>query len=311
VRAMLCSTGLRAGSTPRGTFYMPPKRYRTERGPWHHAGSVLVRYASRIKGPYLFHSILYSQRRVSSLQRASWSQLGRQASAGCIRLTPLDAQWIAYNCGTNTRVVITTGKSNPERKELRDQLKSAMPAPARDGTLGEWEPTLLPTPAPTPAPLQLNSAGSSVTKLQIRLKALGFFPEKVTGKFQTSTERAVKRFQQAAELEETGVVLSALQTQIYALNAPTGTFVTLKKGDKGPAVLAMQQRLKNLNLFTGTPNGTYASGTVRAVRAFYASANMKMRDTATPEMQRLLKEQTDTPSPLPSPAPLTQDDSAA
>ena len=150
-RVMLCSTGLYATPTPRGTFYLPAKRASTERGPWHLLmGGVLGRYATRVTGSYLFHSILYSKRQISSLQRITWTKLGQRASHGCIRLSPLDAQWIAYNCATNTRVVIKDGSDSTERKLWRDQIKASMKPAAPDGSLGEWEATLEPTPTPTP-----------------------------------------------------------------------------------------------------------------------------------------------------------------
>ena len=153
-RVMLCSTGMYATPTPRGTFYMPAKKAVTERGPWHPLmGGVLGRYATRITGSYLFHSILYSERQISSLQRVTWTKLGQRASHGCIRLSPLDAQWIAYNCAPNTRVFINEGLNNTERKLWRDKIKASMKPAAPDGSLGEWEAIPEPTPTPTPTPI--------------------------------------------------------------------------------------------------------------------------------------------------------------
>lgn len=290
VRTMICSTGLRSGMTPKGTFYMPAKKYSTERGPWHAMmGGVYARYATRIRNKIMFHSILYSRKKVNTLQRVSWKKLGQQASHGCIRLTPIDAQWIAYNCGENTRVVIHSGGGDKERRAQKDAIKSSLPGAKSDGTLGVWEPTLSPTPTPE-QDVKLGSSGVQVTNVQKRLKELGFYSGKATGKFDASLETAVKRFEGAMGLQKTGIATIALQRQIHASSAPTGQYVKLKKGDKGPAVKAMQTWLKDLGFFSGTANGTFSATTVKAVRAFYKSVKQKVRDDATTGMQRLLKE---------------------
>ncbi|MEA2900470.1 MAG: hypothetical protein QOH36_357 [Actinomycetota bacterium] len=56
-------------------------------------------------------------------------------------------------------------------------------------------------------------------------------------------------------------------TQPPATDPPAST-ATLHPGDKGPAVLALQQRLRDLGYWLGTPDGTYGGLTVQAVMAF-------------------------------------------
>ena len=64
------------------------------------------RYAYRIYGPYLFHSVLYSEKDTSTLRQGSVDNLGRPASHGCIRLSVEDAKWLYNNCAAGTTVKI-------------------------------------------------------------------------------------------------------------------------------------------------------------------------------------------------------------
>ena len=50
---------------------------------------------------------------------------------------------------------------------------------------------------------------------------------------------------------------------------------TLVRGDSGPKVLALQQRLKELGYWLGTPDGSFGSLTQQAVWAFQKSAGLK------------------------------------
>jgi len=66
--------------------------------------------------------------------------------------------------------------------------------------------------------------------------------------------------------------------------APTTTG-TLRPGDEGPEVFALQQRLRSLGYWLGTPDGTYGGLTVQAVMAFQKVEGMERdgvagRDTA-------------------------------
>lgn len=310
VRTMLCSTGRSAGATPRGTFYLPTKRYKTERGPWHAMmGGVYARYATRIRGSILFHSIIYSRKKVSTLNVKSWKNLGDKASAGCIRLTPLDAQWIAYNCATNTKVVIKNGKKTDERQAMRKSIRKKLPPAKKDGTLSGWEPTLSPTPTPRPATLINGSTGATVKTAQKRMKALGYYAGKIDGKYGSKMITAVKRLQKSMGLEETGLITPEFGDEIKSDKLPTGTYVTFKKGDKGPVITRIQTELKVLGLYSAKVNGTFDAKTVTAVKKFYAQAKLKKRSDATATMQKALSAAASevigapTQAPSPSPAP--------
>ena len=105
IKEMICSTGMKGASTetPLGTFQMDGP---TGTGEWYWFKdyNCYAKWASRIVGGILFHSVIYSKGKV--LNKTSVRKLGKRASHGCIRLTVEDAQWIYENCPSGTTVVI-------------------------------------------------------------------------------------------------------------------------------------------------------------------------------------------------------------
>jgi lipoprotein-anchoring transpeptidase ErfK/SrfK len=103
VRAMICSTGLKSTPTPTGTFSAVGPVARWGYFPkW----GVYAQYLFRIKGPYLFHSVLYRTANENSLIKSSLNNLGNRASHGCVRLKVPDAKWIYNNCAAGTTVIV-------------------------------------------------------------------------------------------------------------------------------------------------------------------------------------------------------------
>lgn len=72
---------------------------------------------------------------------------------------------------------------------------------------------------------------------------------------------------------------------------------TLRRGDSGPAVLELQERLGQLGLYTGTPDGTFGSRTERAVRDFqsYMGIDGDPAGVYGPPTRRALESMTDRP----------------
>ena len=68
--------------------------------------------------------------------------------------------------------------------------------------------------------LKYGSRGSSVKKLQARLKTLGYYTGSVDGKYGPLTRSAVKSFQTAAKLTVDGKAGRMTQSAVYASNAP-------------------------------------------------------------------------------------------
>lgn len=103
-KAMVCSTG---NATPLGTFKTPAKYV------WKVLkGNVWGQYSTRITGSILFHSVPYRTSSKDTLISKYYNKLGTTASAGCVRLTTIDAKWIYDNCPLGTTVIIYND-SNP------------------------------------------------------------------------------------------------------------------------------------------------------------------------------------------------------
>lgn len=105
VKAMICSTGT---STPTSGTYKTSDKYI-----WRAlVGNVYGKYATRIVGNILFHSVPYTAIDNGTLEWWEYDKLGTKASAGCVRLTVADAKWIYDNCTKNTLVEFYSD-SNP------------------------------------------------------------------------------------------------------------------------------------------------------------------------------------------------------
>ena len=103
VRQMICSTGKSGSDTPTGTFTLPKKSRSSERSEWYYFSEYrcYAKWATRIRGGILFHSVTYSTKN-SGPSASAVRNLGSPASPGCSRLRVDDAKWIAYNCPAGT-----------------------------------------------------------------------------------------------------------------------------------------------------------------------------------------------------------------
>ena len=170
--------------------------------------------------------------------------------------------------------------------------------------------TPTPTPAPTLSPeedaggyqvLQKGDSGSAVTALQEALIELGYLKGTADGKFGAGTEKAVIAFQQKNDYPATGIMDANIQAFLY-----TGTVknasgekvsvrtlspvdgVSMKKGNKGSAVTALQERLIELGYLKGPASGTYDTDTIGAVRSFQKKNGLTSNGTADSATQKAL-----------------------
>ena len=174
--------------------------------------------------------------------------------------------------------------------------------------------TQAPTQAPTKKPesgtatgyvdLEYGDKGDAVKRLQQRLKELGYFTHTATGNYFSETEAAVKNFQAALGLTQTGVATASLQTKLFASNAPAyspsataaptnapvseGKYTTLSRGSTGEEVRALQKRLIALGYLTGGADGDYGKGTESAVMLFQKSIGYNETGIATEAVQEYL-----------------------
>ena len=99
------------------------------------------------------------------------------------------------------------------------------------------------------------SEGELVTYLQTRLAELGFFEGDVDGNYGSRTESAVKKFQKALGIKQTGDASVTLQQHLYSDAAPKSSvsffkeaqkFETLAPGDSSKSVEKLQRQLWEL-----------------------------------------------------------------
>lgn len=91
-----CSVGKPSTPTITGTFYIIGRK------PYFGTDAYRVKYATRIKGSYYYHSILFNAAGTEIIN----DTLGEAISHGCIRLAVENAQWIYDNILDTTAVVI-------------------------------------------------------------------------------------------------------------------------------------------------------------------------------------------------------------
>lgn len=139
------------------------------------------------------------------------------------------------------------------------------------------------------AVIREKSKGEPVTKLQTRLKELGYYKGELTGVCDEDTVAAIKLFEGKHGLVADGEMSAADQQVLYGATAmeasvvvtpsPTPTVQpptkTLRPGDKDDEVKLLQQRLKDLGYYTGNITGVYNTATTEAVKAFQKKSSLE------------------------------------
>ena len=283
VRQMICSSG-RGGSTPRGTFRLEKTRESTDRKPWYYISGYrcYVKFATRIRGSILFHSIPYTAQDMESIDTEALALLGTPASHGCIRLRWQDAEWIAMNCPDGTVTNIYTGAAPKEklRKLLLLEGYSEDCGLTYRQFLDSW------FDGDDSGSLGRGSKGKRVTALQERLIGLGFFSgEESTGQYDTATVVAVMRYQLAAKLPATGITTRELYRRIRRENTLCAEYATLREGARGTLVARLQSAMRDIGFYDGAVDGVYGEALSRAVRTYCACMGIDATDRLTPDFR--------------------------
>lgn len=129
VKAMVCSVG-ETGNTPAGTYSLG------DREEWLALeDGVYGQYATTITGDILFHSVPYFTQNKNDLEIEEYNKLGSSVSAGCVRLSVIDAKWIYDNCSEGTIVnIFESDYEGPMGKPVAAVISSG-------GGEGNWDPT--------------------------------------------------------------------------------------------------------------------------------------------------------------------------
>lgn len=121
--------------------------------------------------------------------------------------------------------------------------------------------------------LHLYDENSRVAAMQATLKELGYFDGKTDGIYGTSTSDAVRAFQIANRITPVdGIAGEKTLKKLYSASAvpekeANDPYKTLRRGDKGEAVVEMQDVLKQLG-YLGDITGVFDRATEKAVRKF-------------------------------------------
>ncbi len=145
-----------------------------------------------------------------------------------------------------------------------------------------------------PAATKFGSSGDAVEKLQQALKIKGYYKDVVDGKYGNNTVSAVKAFQKAKKLSETGTADKTTIAKLFGLSTANETTVandpamkgvtkisqitvpaTSRKGSSGKNVLALQQALKIKGYYKPAIDSKYGDQTVAAVKAFQKAKGLK------------------------------------
>jgi peptidoglycan hydrolase-like protein with peptidoglycan-binding domain len=163
-------------------------------------------------------------------------------------------------------------------------------------------PTTDVSPPKAQAPAQTlkpGDSGSQVKVLQRALAALGFSSGTPDGDYGASTQNAVERFQSSKGIATDGIVgpqtLNALQKALSSSTGGTTTPTTqaptqtLKPGDTGAQVKALQRSLAALGFSSGTPDGDYGPSTQSAVERFQSSKGIAADGIVGPQTLNALQ----------------------
>ena len=277
---MLCSSG-KNNATPTGTWYLPPKTLDTERSEWYLMKSYncWVKFATKISGPYFFHSIPFTGKNNNAMNANAAREFGIPASHGCIRLRVEDARYIAQNCLAGTRLRIY--KSNQKNEELRSLLYIS--SYSQESGMSYQEFMGISKDA-----LGVGSKGDDVAELQLRIHDLGYYDDSIDGYYGTSTVTAVKNLQKDLGLAQSGITSAELKELIFSSDAPVSMGqITLKEGSSGPVVKQFQAALSQLGIYDGDIDSVYDLEVIEAVKELQLLCGYNTDGIATPEIQQL------------------------
>lgn len=119
--------------------------------------------------------------------------------------------------------------------------------------------------------LQRGNQGSQVTTLQQKLTATGFYKGQITGFYGSTTQDAVRRFQQAQGLPMDGMAGPNTLSVLYGVSGRRNSLpitMVLRRGSRGTSVTQLQNTLKAQGFYPGPVTGYYGGLTEEAVRKF-------------------------------------------
>lgn len=187
-----------------------------------------------------------------------------------------------------------------------------------DDNLPTLAPTAEPTEEVTSAPtdslrieiakyatLQFGDSNSDVAALNSKLMELGYMDyDDISSDYTNSTENAVKLFQRANDLDQTGIATNELQELLYDTNAQP---YLAKINDDGADIRSAQLRLYEMGYYTDKVSGYYGPQTELAVSIFQAKNKLDVDGKIDRNVFNILYSDEAvwlvTPTPVPTPTP--------
>ncbi|MEC4986066.1 MAG: peptidoglycan-binding protein [Oscillatoria sp. PMC 1068.18] len=134
--------------------------------------------------------------------------------------------------------------------------------------------------------LKIGDRGTQIQTLQQKLAQAKFYDGEINGIFDTQTEAAVRRFQQAQGLTVDGLVgprtIAALpqlavggENNRTAQTSPASQPTILRPGTQGTLVAEVQRNLQSLGYFPGQISGKFDSDTQQAVTRFQQDRGLR------------------------------------
>jgi peptidoglycan hydrolase-like protein with peptidoglycan-binding domain len=189
-----------------------------------------------------------------------------------------------------------SGIAGPTTIGKLDNWKASSPNPRAKKQTLENVQTIASSPQATPQKqrigriLGIGDEGEQIRVLQERLRVAGYYYGNSTGVFGTITQDAVKRFQQAYNLESDGIVGPATLRRLPPIGIGYGEENPqrqidpdkLSLGDRGEVVRVLQEQLIKAGYLEGEPNGYYGPYTADAVRRFQRANYLSASGIAGP-----------------------------
>jgi peptidoglycan hydrolase-like protein with peptidoglycan-binding domain len=206
-----------------------------------------------------------------------------------------------------------TAATTTSRPAAERTPTAATPEPSVAPSTAQATPTPRPTPTPTPtkppkpaALLAPGDKGEKVRELQHRLRQLEWFAGSITGRYATSTTRAVKGFQEKRGFAVTGEVDRRTWSKLVAMtrrptraerhNILVAGPALMKPGSSGLAVRGLQARLKQIGWYSPAVTGTYGPVTTSGVRGFQAKRGIPVTGAVDQRTLDRLRGMTRTPT---------------
>ena len=141
--------------------------------------------------------------------------------------------------------------------------------------------------------LTIDSTGAAVRSLQANLATLGYYTGDITGHYGSKTAEAVRKFQKAKGYAQTGTASPTIQKAIASATGTSGGTtvsggISLREGDSGTQVTALQNALNKLGYYYGEVTGHFGSLTTKAVKVFQEDNDLTIDGVAGPKTIALI-----------------------